>query len=99
MGCQRNEYDWCVMNKTVDNKQCTILWNVDDLNTSHVNPAFVSIVLADIDAEYGKSEKCTITRGKVHKYLRITIDYYSPGKVIFLMINYIGKMITILQNT
>ena len=31
--------------------------------------------------------------GKVHKYLGMTIDYYSPGKVIFLMINHIGKML------
>ena len=36
----------------------------------------------------------TITRGKVHKYLGMTIDYYSlPGKVIYSMINYIGKML------
>ena len=34
----------------------------------------------------------TITRGKVHKYLGMTIDYSSPGKVILSMINYIGKM-------
>ena len=35
----------------------------------------------------------TITRGKVHKYLGMTIDYSSPGKVIFSMIEYIGKML------
>ena len=35
----------------------------------------------------------TITRGKVHKYLRMTIDYSSPGEVIFLNIDYNGKMI------
>ena len=52
-----------------------------------------SSVLADIDAEYGRIAKKTITRGKVHKYLRMTINYSSHGKVIFLMINYIGKII------
>ena len=61
MGYQRNEYDWCVMNKIIDNKQCTILWNFDDLKTSHVDPAVVSRFLADIDAEYGKIAKMTIT--------------------------------------
>ena len=35
----------------------------------------------------------TITQGRVHKYLGITIDYSLPGKVIFSMINYIRKMI------
>ena len=35
----------------------------------------------------------TITWGKVHKYLGRTIDYSLPGKVIFSMIDYIGKML------
>ena len=35
----------------------------------------------------------TITLGKIHKYLRITINHSSPGKVIFYMIYYIGKML------
>ena len=93
MGYQRNKYDWCVMNNIIDNKQCTIIWNVDDLNTSHVEPAVVSRFLADIDTEYGKIAKMTITRGKVHKYLGTTVDYSSPGKVILSMINYIGKIL------
>ena len=62
MGYQINEYDWCVMNKIIDNKQCTIIWHVDDLNTSHVEPVVVYSVLADIDAEYGKIAKMTILK-------------------------------------
>ena len=96
MGFQRNKYDWCVMNNIIYNKQCTILWNFNDLNTSYVDPDVVSSVLADINAEYGKIAKMTITRGKVHKYLGMTIDYSSPGKVIFSMINYIGKMLDVI---
>ena len=71
------------MNNIIDKKQFTILWHVYDLKTSHVDPAVVSSILADIDGKYGKIEKMTITRGKVHKYLRMTIDYSSPGNVIF----------------
>ena len=55
-------------------------------------PLFSSI-LSDIDVEYGKIAKMTIMWDKVHKYLSITIDYSSPGKVIFSMIDYIGKML------
>ena len=50
----RNGYDWFVMNKIIDDKKYTIFWHVDDLKTSHLNPAVVSSVFADIDAEYGK---------------------------------------------
>ena len=64
MGYQRNEYDWCVMNKIIDNKKWTILWHVDDLKTSNIDPAVVSSVFAEIDAEYGNIEKTTITRAK-----------------------------------
>ena len=81
------------MNKIIDDKQCTILLNVDYLNTSHVNPAVISSVLYDIGGEYWNIAKMTITRGKVHKYFRMNTDYPSTSKVIFSMINYIGKML------
>ena len=50
---------------------------------SHVEPDTVSSVLSYIDAEYGNISKMTITLSKIHKQIRRTIDYYSPGKVIF----------------
>ena len=49
-----NKYDWYVLNKVIGDKQCTILWHDDDLETSHVDPAVISSVLADIYVEYGK---------------------------------------------
>ena len=61
MGYLINEYDWYIMNKIIYSKQCTILWNADDLKTSHIDPDVISSVLADIDAEYGKIAKMTIT--------------------------------------
>ena len=32
-----NPYDTCVANKKIDGKLCIILWNVDELNISHVD--------------------------------------------------------------
>ena len=34
-----NPYDWCVTNKMVDGKQMTVLWHVDDLKISHIDPS------------------------------------------------------------
>ena len=59
----------------------------------HILILIVSSVLAGIDAEYGNIVKMTITRGKIHKYLRMTICYSSPGKVIFSMVNYIENIL------
>ena len=63
------------------------------MKMSHVGPDIVFSVLADIDVEYENIAKMTITRGKIHKYLGMTIDYSSPVKVIFSMVNYIVKII------
>ena len=73
MGYNRNEYDWCVMNKIIHDEQFTTLWRDDNLNMSHVDPDIVSSVLVDIDAEYGKIAKMTITQGK---YIQIPWDYH-----------------------
>jgi hypothetical protein len=37
-GFEINPHDWCVANKMIDGK-CTVLWHVDDLKISHVDPA------------------------------------------------------------
>ena len=67
---QRNEYDWCVMNKIIEDKQCTILWHFDDLNKSNVDPAVISSILADIVRNMvrlqkwpSRGEKCINTSG------------------------------------
>ena len=81
------------MNRIIDNKICTIIWHIEDPKTSYFDPDVISSVLAEIDMKYGKISKMVITRGKVHKYLDMNIDYSSPGKVILSMIDYVGKMI------
>ena len=59
----------------------------------HVDSNIVSGVLADIDSEYGKIAETTITWGKIQIYLGMTIDYYSPVKVMFSMVNYIRNIL------
>ena len=38
------------MNKTVNDKQCTILWHVNNLKMSHVDPDIVSRIISNIYA-------------------------------------------------
>ena len=92
-GFEPNPYDWCVMNKTINGKQCTILWHVDDLKVSHVDPDVVTSVLEQINKEYGKAAPITITRGKVHDYLGMTIDFSETGSVKFTMVDYIHNIL------
>ncbi len=88
-----NPYDWCVANKMINGKQCTILWHVDDLKISHVAYEVVTSIIGLIDAEFGKEAPITVTRGKVHDYLGMTLDYSIDGKVQIKMIDSIAKML------
>jgi hypothetical protein len=89
-----NPYDWCVANKMINGKQCTVLWHVDDLKISHVDAKVVTGVIKQIDDEFGQEAPITVTRGKVHDYLGMTLDYTKEGKVKILMLDYVMKMLT-----
>jgi len=49
-----NIYDLCVANKTIEGKQCTILWQLDDIKISQVNKDVVSSVIDYLSNRYGK---------------------------------------------
>jgi hypothetical protein len=56
-----NPYHWCVANKTIDGKQCTIIWHVDDLKLSHVSPEVATNIIKLIKDEFGKEALITVT--------------------------------------
>jgi hypothetical protein len=63
-GYEHNLYDWCVMNKMLGGKQCTVLWHIDNLKISHMDVSVVNDLIDLIDNEYGKEGPITITRGR-----------------------------------
>ena len=92
-GFEINPYDWCVANKTINGKQQTVLWHVDDLKISHIDEQVNTDTIKLIDDEFGKEAPITITRGKIHDYLGMTLDYTEPGKVMIKMLDYVEKML------
>jgi len=97
-GFEINPYDWCVANKTINGKQCTVLRHVDDLKISHVDTNVVTGVIADVSDVFGKDAPITVTRGKVHEYLGMTLDFSEPGKFKVNMIEYVDSMLESLPN-
>jgi hypothetical protein len=91
-GYVANPYDSCVMNKTVNGKQSTVLWHVDDLKISHVEGSANESVLDALNMRYGKETPLTVTRGDLHDYLGMTIDYSTKGKVMIRMEDYLEEM-------
>jgi hypothetical protein len=98
-GFEINPYDFCVANKTINKKHCTIVWHVDDLKISHKDTCVVTTILNLLDARYGQEivggerAALTISRGKVHDYLGMTLDYSAPGKVKIDMTAYVDKVL------
>ena len=94
LGLEANPYDFCVVNKIIDGSQCTISWHVDDLKISHVDGNVNQDILKILQKEYGKEAPIPSTMGKLDKYLGMTIDYSTPGKVVFCMEDYINRKCT-----
>eukprot|EP00980_Cylindrotheca_fusiformis_P025578 scaffold14118_cov91-Cylindrotheca_fusiformis.AAC.1 len=93
-GFALNPYDRCVANnKDINGKQCTIGWHVDDLKISHVDNDVIEGIYNLLNENYGKESPLTVSRGKKHEHLGMTIDYSEDGKVKFTMADYINDLV------
>ena len=88
-----NDYDPCIANKMVNQKQQTIRFHVDDLLSSHVDSKVNDEFAEWLNARYGKIKPCTIVRGKKHRYLGMLLDFSYPRKVKIRMDEYVQRMI------
>ena len=89
-----NPYDPCVANKMVDGSMLTLLWHVDDVKVSHKKKGPVEDFLKWLDSKYSdENGKVTITRGKVHVYLGMVLDFSVPGVLKIDMVDYVKEML------
>jgi hypothetical protein len=92
-GFTRNAYDPCVCNKMVDGKQLTVGWHVDDLKVSHVMKPVVDKFIKQMESEFGKETPMNVSRGKVHDYLGMVLDFSTPGQVVVNMVDYVKNIL------
>jgi Reverse transcriptase (RNA-dependent DNA polymerase) len=92
-----NPYDPCVANKQVEGKQMTVSWHVDDVKVSHINSRHVDDFITWIKQIYGAIGDVKTTRGKLHEYLGMKLDYTVKGQVSIDMVDYVNKMINDFQ--
>ena len=99
-GFVMNPYDPCVANRMVKGKQQTICFHVDDCKISHLDPKVNDACISILRKEYENifedgSGKMTVHRGKVHKYLGMTLDFTKKGKVVVTMLDYIEECLEV----
>ena len=98
IGFELNPYDPCVANKTINGKQLTLVWLVDNIKASHVEAEAVKRMAKCIRKTYERlfkdgSVNMKLCRGEIQDYLGMNIDYTIKGEVKITMIPYIKKMI------
>jgi hypothetical protein len=94
----KNPYDPCAWNKVIKGKQCTICFHVDDCKISHVILKVINDMIAWLHQEYKSiftdgSGKMKVARGKVHKYLGMTLDFATAKVVKVTMTDHINEII------
>ena len=98
-GFEINPYDPCVANKMIDGKQMTICYHVDDCKTSHEDSEVNDRMIEWLRSEYESifedgSGQMTVSRGKVHTYLGMKLDFTTKGQVKITMFDYIEEILT-----
>jgi hypothetical protein len=86
-GFELNPYDPCVANKMINGKRFTLTWNVDEIKMSHDDHKWVTRVIDWLKGIYG--DNMHVSRGLVHDYLRMTLDYSTKGEVNVTMVDYL----------
>jgi hypothetical protein len=75
-----NYYDPCVVNKMVNGKQHTIVFHVDDLKSSHVDPKVNNKFEEWLNKKYGTHGKVVCHRGTRFDYLGMILDYSKKAR-------------------
>ena len=98
IGFKINPYDPCVSNKMIYRQQMTICYHVYDCKLSHRRSKVNDWMIKWLRQEYESifedgSGKMTVSRGKVHKYLGMTLDYTVRGQFQIAMIDFLDKVL------
>jgi hypothetical protein len=93
-----NPYDPCVANKKIEGKQMTFCFHVDGCKLIHRNTNVMDSIIKYLWQEYDSffkdgSDAMKVSRGKIHKYLGMTLDYTVRGQVKITMFDYLDDIL------
>ncbi len=86
------------MNKVINGSQCTICFHVGGCKISHKSSKVIDYTIEWLRKDYksifeDESGKMTVRRGKVHKYLGMTLDFSTKHQEKILMIDYVKDVV------
>ena len=71
----------------------TVVWHVDDLKVSHVDCKEVDKFVMQMEETFGADAPLSVSRGKIHDYLGMNLDFHVEGEVRIDMEHYIDMML------
>jgi hypothetical protein len=103
VGFITNPYDPCVANNIIEGKQMTICFHVDDCKLSHRKKKVMDIMIEYLREEYeiifeDGTGAMPVSRGKIHKYIGMTLDYNVCGQVKITILTTSMRFLLIRQN-
>ena len=95
IGFKNNPNNPCVANRMIGGKQHTVTCHIEDLKSSHEDSKVNDDFLTWLDKMYGDAKVAPVkaTRGKIHEYLGMRLDFTIPGKLKIDMVDYVNNMI------
>ena len=75
-GLQIRPYGPCMVNRMINNKQMILVWNVENLNVSHVNSFEITKVEGYLSRIYGG---LPVHRRKLQDYLAMDLEHVKQG--------------------
>ena len=86
-----NPYDPFIAKKIINVKHIFVVWNVDDFKVRHKSKKIFARARKWLKKTYerlfeGVSGNMNISKGNIHYYLGITLDFSEPEEVYIIMI-------------
>jgi hypothetical protein len=94
IGFVRNKKDPCVMNRSFNGKQLSVVIYVDDLMCSCVDESALDWLAEELTDEY---TELNVHKGTFHSYLGQSFDFSVKGKVKITMEGYIQDLLTLYE--
>jgi hypothetical protein len=93
-----NPYDPCVASKIIEGEQMNVCFHVDECKLSHRKKTVMDRMIGYVRQEYESiledgSGAMTVSRGKIHSYIGMTLDYSVPGQVKTTMPDYVDEIL------
>ena len=87
-----NPYGPCVWNQTIGSKQLTLMLHMDNLLFDHVSSCIVTEHIKCLDGVHDTKDPLTVTRGKTHEHLGMTMDFSLSLGVAFDQFDFAKKL-------